>query len=103
MSGHGHGHSHGSGGCNGEGEHTHDDPEMGVEYSLYTKIDKENLNCLNEAVDGSCKTIFKPWDQRLNFETVVQLLEIIKLTWTCLSQKLLSLISLEFGIEDGGE
>ncbi|RZC37413.1 PITH domain-containing protein CG6153, partial [Asbolus verrucosus] len=45
---------------------------MGVEYSLYTKIDKNNLQCLNEAVEGSGKTIFKPWEERLNFETFVE-------------------------------
>jgi len=70
-----HGHSHGGscgGGCNGDHDHQHDSPEMGVEYSLYTKIDKDNLTCLNEAVDGSCKNIFKPWEERLNFETFVE-------------------------------
>jgi len=69
------GHNHGHGGCGGccsEGDHADDSPEMGIEYSLYTKIDKENLTCLNEAVDGSAKAIFKPWEERLNFETCVE-------------------------------
>ena len=48
----------------------HDDPELGIQYSLYKKIDKEKLICLNEAVEGSCKSIFKPYEQRLNFDTV---------------------------------
>lgn len=66
-----HSHSHGAGGCCNDGDHNKDDsPEMGIEYSLYTKIDKENLTCLNESVDGSAKAIFKPWEERLNFETV---------------------------------
>lgn len=66
-----HSHGHGHGGCCSDGDHNQDDsPEMGIEYSLYTKIDKENLTCLNEAVDGSAKCVFKPWEERLNFETV---------------------------------
>jgi hypothetical protein len=63
-------HSCGGHGCGGDHNHMDDSPEMGVEYSLYTKIDKENLTCLNEAVDGAAKTIFKPWHERLNLETV---------------------------------
>ncbi|KAJ3414129.1 hypothetical protein HDV05_007073 [Chytridiales sp. JEL 0842] len=39
----------------------------GAEFSLYKHIDTDNVRALNEAVDGSGKTIFKPWDQR--FET----------------------------------
>lgn len=39
--------------------------------SLYQKIDTENLQCLNEAEDGSGKTVFKPWDERLD-KTKVQ-------------------------------
>jgi len=63
---------HGHGGCNGDSDLSlHDDsPEMGIEYSLYTKVDKENLTCLNEQTEGSGKSVFKPFDQRLNFETV---------------------------------
>lgn len=59
-----HGHS-----C--EGDKNHDDtPEMGVEYSLYMKIDRENLECLNEVEEGSGKSVFKPWEERLNFTNV---------------------------------
>lgn len=36
------------------------------EWSLNSRIDTENLQCLNERVDGSCKKIFRPWDDRLN-------------------------------------
>ncbi len=25
------------------------------------------VRCLNEAVDGSCQKVFKPWDRRLDF------------------------------------
>ena len=35
-------------------------------YSLYQKIDTEKLQCLNEAEEGSGKTVFKPWDERLD-------------------------------------
>ncbi len=34
--------------------------------SLYQKIDTENLECLNESVDGSGKTVFKSWEDRLD-------------------------------------
>ncbi|KAK9687250.1 PITH domain [Popillia japonica] len=61
-----HGHS-----CEGDNNH-HESPETGLEYSLYAKIDRENLECLNEAVDGSGKTIFKPWEERLNFNVHVE-------------------------------
>ena len=44
--------------------------DLGVLYSLYTRIDTERIECLNEAIEGSGKTVFKPWDQRLNFEQV---------------------------------
>lgn len=54
-----------------DGSHDHDEtPETGIEYSLYEKIDKDNLECLNEAQDGSAKKIFKPWEERLNFDVV---------------------------------
>lgn len=62
-------HGHGKHSC--DGGHDHDDtPEMGVQYSLYSKIDKENLECLNETTEGSGKTVFKPWEERLNFDAV---------------------------------
>ena len=35
-------------------------------WSLYLKIDKDNMQCLNEETDGSCKYIFRSWDDRLN-------------------------------------
>lgn len=58
-----------------EGDHDHDDtPEMGIQYSLYSKIDKDNLECLNETIEGSGKTIFKPWDERLNFDAVSEVI-----------------------------
>lgn len=60
---------HGNHSCEGDHDH-HETPERGVEYSLYTKIDKDNLECLNETEEGSGKNVFKPWEDRLNFDIV---------------------------------
>lgn len=59
MSGDGHGHSH-SCGCEGD----HEPSERGFEYGLYSRIDMDKLQCLNESRDGDGKMVFKPWDQR---------------------------------------
>lgn len=64
----GHGHDHGHGSC-GSG-HDHGPADLGVAYSLYTRIDTDHVECLNEAVDGSGKTVFKPWEERLSREKV---------------------------------
>ena len=58
-----HGHSHGS------GSHDHGKAgllgeELGVQYSLYQKIDLENVSCLNEEVEGSGRSVFKAWENR---------------------------------------
>ena len=69
--GHGHGsggHGHGSGGC--DGGHDHSSPELGVMYSLYTRIDTMNVECLNEATADSGKKVFKAWEDRLTFDEV---------------------------------
>lgn len=70
--GHGHG-GHGHGGCC-SGEHDADvpDSERGNLFSLYQKIDIEKVQCLNEATDGSCRHVFKPWDQKLDKTKFVQ-------------------------------
>ena len=64
MSDHHHHHHH----------HDHDhgdhDSELGQAYSLYTKIDTYNVECLNEVEDGSGKNVFKPWDDRLDTSKV---------------------------------
>lgn len=52
--------------CSGDLNHQHEDPERGFQYSLYTKINVNDLQCLNESVEGSGKTVFKPWEDRLN-------------------------------------
>ncbi|XP_071964313.1 PITH domain-containing protein 1-like [Antedon mediterranea] len=69
------GHSHGGGGGHGScaDEHSHDDgPERGMQFTLFTKIDKDNVECLNEVDDGSGKLVFKPWNERLNKEKFVE-------------------------------
>jgi len=63
---------HQCGGCCSGHSSIDDSAEMGIEYSLYTKIDKENLTCLNEKRDGSAKEIFKPWEERLTMNTIVE-------------------------------
>ena len=62
--GHSHGsHDHGKAGLLGE--------ELGFQYSLYQKIDLENVSCLNEEIEGSGKSVFKAWENRKNKETFV--------------------------------
>jgi len=64
--GHGHGHHHPPGGsCSCEHNHDDDVAERGTLYSLYMNIDTERVRCLNEAHDGSAKTVFKPWHERM--------------------------------------
>ena len=77
----GHGHSHGGGGC----DHSDELPEnvKGDEFSLYLKIDLERLQCLNEETEGSGKTVFKPWDKRLDTTDVSLQYSGISPTITC--------------------
>lgn len=65
-----HDHHHHEGGCAHESTDSDYLKEIGIQYSLYTKIDLDNLECLNETTDGSAKFIFKPYDERLNFDKV---------------------------------
>lgn len=62
-----HGHSHG---CDGDDQHD-ETPEISLQYSLFKKIDSENLECLNEKVEHSGKQVFRAWEERLNFEKVI--------------------------------
>ena len=62
-----HPHQHHEGGCC---ESHKDEQESAIAYSLYTKIDMNNLECLNESVLGSGKDVFKPWQERLNRDKV---------------------------------
>ena len=45
--------------------------EQGLAYSLYQRIDMNDLTCLNEETDDSGKTVFKPWESRLDRENFV--------------------------------
>ena len=82
MSGHRHG-------C--DGDHNHDEtPEMGLEYSLYSKINLEDVECLNEKREGSGKDVFKAWENRLDFEkvrlSISLFMNIISPSWLLLFQ-----------------
>lgn len=44
----------------------------GLRYSLYNKIDRINLECLNERIQGSGKNAFKTWENRMDFTSFVQ-------------------------------
>lgn len=48
-----------------------DSDDLGILYSLYTKIDLSKVECLNENVEGSGRLVFKPWEERLNMENVI--------------------------------
>uniref|UniRef100_A0A8W7P014 PITH domain-containing protein n=1 Tax=Anopheles coluzzii TaxID=1518534 RepID=A0A8W7P014_ANOCL len=66
-----HGHSHG-GGCEHEALGIENELEIGIHYSLYEKIDMNNVECLNEELEGSGKTVFKPYNERLNHDKYVK-------------------------------
>lgn len=66
---HDHNHQHVEG-CAHESTDSDYLKEIGIQYSLFKKIDVDNLECLNETVDGSAKFIFKPYEERLNFDKV---------------------------------
>lgn len=64
-------HNHGPGcGCD-HGQAGLSGEEFGVQYSLYQKIDLENMTCLNEEVENSGKSVFKPWEERKNSDKTV--------------------------------
>lgn len=44
----------------------HDTTELGVNYNLYEKIDKDKVQCLNEDEEGSGVKVFKTWENRLD-------------------------------------
>eukprot|EP00026_Physarum_polycephalum_P013483 Phypoly_transcript_13889.p1 GENE.Phypoly_transcript_13889~~Phypoly_transcript_13889.p1 ORF type:complete len:206 (+),score=16.64 Phypoly_transcript_13889:320-937(+) len=49
-------------------DHNHADDlaDRGQEYSLFKHIAIDGVTCLNESSPGSCKNVFKPFDQRLD-------------------------------------
>ncbi|XP_009785157.1 uncharacterized protein [Nicotiana sylvestris] len=48
--------------------HDHDcaDHNCSSDWSLFKHIDLSKVSALNEAIRGSVKSVFKPWEQRLN-------------------------------------
>lgn len=67
MSGHGHSHDGGCGGGHDCDSHVTED-QLAAAYSLYTKINLDAVQCLNS--DSPAKSVFKPWEQRLDKEEV---------------------------------
>lgn len=61
---------HHHGGCSHESSDSDYQKEIGIQYSLFKKIDLDNLECLNETDEGSARNVFKPYEQRLNFDKV---------------------------------
>ncbi|KAL4857139.1 PITH domain-containing protein [Chlorella vulgaris] len=55
--------------------HDHDceSHDCSSSWSLYKHIDTQKVRCLNEAVEGSCRMVFKPWHQRLEASSSTQL------------------------------
>ncbi|KAG2181441.1 hypothetical protein INT44_008254 [Umbelopsis vinacea] len=54
-------------------EHEHEDlPGSGEQALLYSRIDRDNIRCLNEAEPDSGKSVVKPWDQRLDNDKFVE-------------------------------
>lgn len=49
----------------------HDTTELGINYNLYEKIDKERVECLNEDEEGSGVKVFKTWEERLDKSEVI--------------------------------
>ncbi|KAG2499739.1 hypothetical protein HYH03_002672 [Edaphochlamys debaryana] len=47
--------------------HDHDceASDCGVAYSLYKHVAVEQVRCLNEATPGSCRSVLRPWHERL--------------------------------------
>lgn len=47
-------------------DHDHDDlPGSGDQFSLYPRIDLDNVRCLNELEPDSGKKIIRPWHDRM--------------------------------------
>ncbi|KAI9264837.1 galactose-binding domain-like protein [Sporodiniella umbellata] len=54
-------------------DHDHDDlPESGEQFLLYSKIDLDNVRCLNEAEANSGKQVIRPWHERMDDSKVLE-------------------------------
>ncbi|KAL0077001.1 galactose-binding domain-like protein [Phycomyces blakesleeanus] len=48
-------------------DHDHGDlPDAGDQFNLYSRIDHDNVCCLNESEPNSGKKIIKPWNERMD-------------------------------------
>ncbi|GAA5806203.1 galactose-binding domain-like protein [Helicostylum pulchrum] len=48
-------------------EHDHSDlPDSGEQFLLYSKIDLDNVRCLNESEPNSGKKVIRPWNERMD-------------------------------------
>lgn len=45
--------------------------DFAVLYTLYSKIEMQNLECLNESIENSGKLVFRPWNERHEREKVL--------------------------------
>lgn len=53
-------------------DHSHDDlPGSGEQFLLYSKIDLDNVCCLNEAEPNSGQKIIRPWNERMDDTKVI--------------------------------
>jgi len=53
-------------------DHSHDAEDNSDQFSLFLKIHMDRLECLNEMEQDSGKTVFKPWDERLDTTKFVE-------------------------------
>lgn len=66
-------HSHDHGGeCSHEAVDIDNPNEMGIQYSLFSKINMDNLECLNEVAEGSGRSVFRSYENRLDFTQYVE-------------------------------
>lgn len=64
-------------------EHDHDDlPESGEQFLLYSKIDLDNVRCLNEAEPDSGKKVIRPWNERMDDLKVKVLIRLRYFAWS---------------------
>nr|CAB3264899.1 PITH domain-containing protein 1 [Phallusia mammillata] len=53
-------------------DHSHEQEDQSAQFSLYIKINLSRVECLNELEENSGKSVFKPWDERLNHDKFVE-------------------------------
>ncbi|XP_055712939.1 PITH domain-containing protein CG6153 isoform X3 [Phlebotomus papatasi] len=58
--------------CNHGSKNSENPNEIGINYSLYTKIDLDNVECLNESIENSGKFIFRSYEERFDVDKYVE-------------------------------